>query len=68
MFPGWLHLLSLVALALGAACALVILFDVLRHPQKMAVMNVVWPVNGLRVVVPVRLPTESYTPRTATTW
>lgn len=47
MFPPWLHTLSIVALMLGALCATVLLIDVVRHPQKMAVMNVVWPVTAL---------------------
>ncbi len=40
-------MLSIGALLLGAACLLVIALDVVRHPQKMAVMNVVWPVTAL---------------------
>ncbi len=47
MFPGWLHWLSIAMLVLGCICALAIAVDVLRHPQKMAVMNVVWPVTAL---------------------
>ena len=47
MFPRWLHLLSIAALLVGAACAIAVLVDVLRYPQKMAVMNVVWPVTAL---------------------
>lgn len=47
MFPDWFHLLSTAALALGAVCALVVLIDVIRHPQQMRVMNVVWPVTAL---------------------
>ena len=47
MFPSWFHTLSIAALVLGALCAGLILIDVLRHPQKMAVMNVVWPVTAL---------------------
>ncbi|MDQ6680697.1 MAG: DUF4396 domain-containing protein [Pseudomonadota bacterium] len=47
MFPDWLHWLSIAALVLGGVCALAIAFDVARHPQKMAVMNVVWPVTAL---------------------
>ena len=42
-----LHALSIAALWLGAACALIVLVDVARHPQRMAVMNVVWPVTAL---------------------
>jgi len=47
MFSGWLHWLSIAALLLGGACELVVAVDVTRHPQKMAVMNVVWPVTAL---------------------
>jgi len=47
MFPDWFHILSVCALALGGICALVLLIDVLRHPQAMGVMNVVWPVTAL---------------------
>ncbi len=47
MFPSWLHNLSIAALVLGALCAVLVLIDVTRHPQKMAVMNVVWPVTAL---------------------
>ncbi|MCB1885943.1 MAG: DUF4396 domain-containing protein [Geminicoccaceae bacterium] len=47
MIPDWLHALSIAALALGFACAAVILVDVVRHPQRMGIMNVVWPVVAL---------------------
>ena len=47
MIPSWLHTLSILALLAGAICALVIAFDVARHPQAMGIMNVVWPVTGL---------------------
>lgn len=36
-----------VSLAIALACALFILSDEVRHPQAMAVMNVVWPVTAL---------------------
>ena len=45
--PGWLHALSVAGLTLGFACAALVLVDVVRHPQHMAVMNVVWPVTAL---------------------
>jgi hypothetical protein len=45
--PAWLHLLSIAALALGLGCALVVAIDVARHPQRMAIMNIVWPVAAL---------------------
>ena len=47
MFPAWFHILSIAALGFGALCTLVVVVDVARHPQKMMVMNVVWPVTAL---------------------
>ena len=47
MFPAWFHIVSILFLLLGIACALVIAVDVIRNPQKMAVMNIVWPVTAL---------------------
>jgi hypothetical protein len=45
--PYWLHILSVVALALGFGCAGLIALDEIRHPQKMWIMNVVWPIVAL---------------------
>ena len=47
MIPVWLHALSIGALIMGALCAIILLADVVRHPQHMGIMNVVWPVVGL---------------------
>jgi len=47
MFPTWLHSLSLIALVVGGLCALVAAVDVLRRPQHMWIMNVVWPTTAL---------------------
>ncbi len=47
MFPAWLDALSLAALLVGAVCALIVSIDVIRRPQHMTVMNVVWPVTAL---------------------
>lgn len=47
MIPIWLHDLSIAALALGFICAAVILSDVIRHPQHMGIMNLVWPITAL---------------------
>jgi hypothetical protein len=47
VIPFWLHALSIIALLSGAACALVLLAEVKRHPQHMWIMDVVWPVTGL---------------------
>lgn len=40
-----------ISLALAFACALVITVDEVRHPQKMWIMNVVWPVTALYLSV-----------------
>lgn len=45
--PQWLVILSWVSIILGLATAGVIAFDVRRHPQRMTIMNIVWPVTGL---------------------
>lgn len=47
MTPLWLHNLSIAYLAFGAACAIIIAIDEVRHPQHMGIMNVVWPVTAL---------------------
>lgn len=47
MVPSWLHTLFIAALLLGTACSLAVSIDVVRRPQHMAVMNVVWPVCAL---------------------
>jgi hypothetical protein len=45
--PAWLEALSQAYVLAGVACAVLIGVDVLRRPQKMAVMNWVWPITGL---------------------
>lgn len=40
-----------ISLALAFGCALVIMADEIRHPQKMWIMNVVWPVTALYLSV-----------------
>jgi hypothetical protein len=47
IFPPGLHLLAAISIALGAACALLIIVDEVRHPQKMWIMNLVWPLTTL---------------------
>jgi hypothetical protein len=47
MIPLWLHHLSICYLALGALCAVVIIVELARHPQRMWIMNVVWPTTAL---------------------
>lgn len=45
--PTWLHDLSIAYLLLGALCSVIIAVDVVRHPQHMWIMDVVWPVTAL---------------------
>lgn len=45
---GWLHIVSVLSLALAGISSLIIVLDLLAgHGQKMAIMNVVWPVTAL---------------------
>jgi len=46
-FPAWLTLLSSFSLGLAGLCAIVIVIDEVRHPQKMWIMNLVWPLTAL---------------------
>jgi hypothetical protein len=40
-----------ISLGIAFFCALVILIDEIRHPQKMWIMNIVWPVTALYLSV-----------------
>jgi hypothetical protein len=42
-----LTVLAWISIGLALACAVLIALDEVRHPQKMGVMNVVWPVTAL---------------------
>ena len=46
-FPTWLHWLSVGSLAVALGCAVLIAIDLARHPQRMWIMDVVWPVTAL---------------------
>lgn len=46
-FPAWLHALSIVTLAVGFLCAIAVALDLSRHPQKMWIMDLVWPLTCL---------------------
>lgn len=43
--------LAWISLAVAGLCALVIAADEVRRPQKMAIMNIVWPVTALYLSV-----------------
>jgi Domain of unknown function (DUF4396) len=47
MLPPWLHLLAIASLLLAVVCAAWIAADVIRHPQPMGVMTLVWPLAAL---------------------
>jgi hypothetical protein len=47
MAPNWLFYLAVISLVLAFVTAIIIISDVIRHPQKMAVMNWVWPITAL---------------------
>jgi hypothetical protein len=44
---AWLVVLGWAMLAAGGATALAIAGDLYTHPQRMSIMNIVWPVTGL---------------------
>ena len=49
-----MHILTILgwcSLALAFLCAITIALDEVRHPQNMAVMNIVWPVTALYLSV-----------------
>lgn len=43
--------IALISLAIAFACAVVISIDEVRHPQKMWIMNLVWPITALYLSV-----------------
>ena len=47
MIPVWLHALTIAYLSLGALSAANLCADLVRHPQHMWIMNVVWPLTAL---------------------
>lgn len=46
-YPVWLQIVAWANLSLSFACALAIVIDEFRRPQKMLVMNIVWPMTAL---------------------
>ncbi len=45
--PEWLTILSLASLCVAVVCAVVVAVDLQSHPQKMWIMNIVWPTAAL---------------------
>jgi hypothetical protein len=46
-YPEWLHVLSWTYLSFCCLCAGIIIVDELRRPQKIEIMNFVWPITAL---------------------
>ncbi|HZC07321.1 MAG TPA: DUF4396 domain-containing protein [Ktedonobacterales bacterium] len=47
MPPLWFEALASIALGVALLCCLTLIIAVARHPQKMAIMNWVWPITAL---------------------
>ncbi len=47
IFPPWLHSAAIVSIVLAFVCAGIIIIDEIRRPQKMWIMNLVWPLTAL---------------------
>ncbi len=45
--PLWFEILARMAIGVALLCCLALIVEVIRHPQRMAVMNWVWPVTAL---------------------
>ncbi|WP_108659351.1 DUF4396 domain-containing protein [Acuticoccus kandeliae] len=52
MVPASLHFISIASLVIAVVCAAVVAVDVVRRPQHMGIMNVVWPVVMLFLILP----------------
>ena len=46
-YPDWLRILSWACLSVSFVCAAITIGDELRRPQKMMIMNFVWPITAL---------------------
>ena len=46
-FPSWLHGLAILSLSVALFSAITLALDEARRPQKMGVMNFVWPLTAL---------------------
>src|ERR1700724_4116500 len=44
---SWLEAVSWISIILGFVTAGIISIDLVAHPQKMRIMDIVWPVTGL---------------------
>jgi Domain of unknown function (DUF4396) len=47
MVPYWLNGFAIASLVVATICAAIVLVDLVRFPQRMPVMNWVWPITAL---------------------
>jgi hypothetical protein len=47
MVPVWFHVLAWASVLTAAVCAALIALDEIRHPRRMWIMNLVWPLTAL---------------------
>ena len=47
MVPFWLHAISIASLSISVLFSAFVAWDETRHPQKMWIMNLVWPLSTL---------------------
>ncbi len=47
MVPSWLNALAVASLVVAALCAAIVVIDIVRFPQPMAIMNWAWPITAL---------------------
>lgn len=45
--PDWLRILAIASLLVSCVCALILVARIAQEPQKMWIMNIVWPVTAL---------------------
>jgi hypothetical protein len=46
-YPTWLYVLAWISLGTAAGTAVCLAVRIIFHPEKMAVMNIVWPISAL---------------------
>jgi hypothetical protein len=47
MVPAWLNALAIASLVAAGICSAIVVIDLVRFPQPMAIMNWVWPITAL---------------------
>ncbi len=42
-----LNTIAIIWIIIGIISAIILIFDVIKHPQQMKIMDAVWPINAL---------------------